>query len=98
MSCIQNKYPSKPDTHTRKHIIGRRFCQLFTLYEYPFTLFSDRKRIIHEHEEPIYRRTKSIIEKYLGTDPKKKNYEDSEHGPICGRGGSRISLKKNIYL
>ena len=34
----------------------------------------------------------------LGTDPKKKNYEDSEHGPICGRGGSRISLKKNIYL
>ena len=27
-----------------------------------------------------------------------KNYEDSEHGPICGRGGSRISLKKNIYL
>ena len=34
----------------------------------------------------------------LGTDPPPKNYEDSEHGPICGTGGSHISLKKNIYL
>ena len=34
----------------------------------------------------------------LGTHSKKKNYENSEHGPICGRGGSCISLKKYIFL
>ena len=33
----------------------------------------------------------------LGTDPKKKNYEDSEHGPICGRGVSCVSLKKIFF-
>ena len=34
----------------------------------------------------------------LGTHSKKNNYENSEHGPICGRGGSCISLKKYIFL
>ena len=34
----------------------------------------------------------------LGTHSKNKNYENSEHGPICGRGGSCISLKKYIFL
>ena len=28
---------------------------------------------------------------------KKNNYGFSEHGPICGRGGSRFSLKKIFF-
>ena len=47
-------------------------------------------------EIKIYKKFKHSLS--LGTDPKKNNYEDSEHGPICGRGGSTVSLKKYLYL
>ena len=36
--------------------------------------------------------------KFVRDGCQKKNYEDSEHGPICGRGGSTVSLKKYLYL
>ena len=34
----------------------------------------------------------------LGTHPQKNKYEDNENGPIYGRGGSYISLKKYFLL